>query len=458
MFNSVRKLLLLPTVCLALFGLLGGCADGEGAETNRDERTTTRREIPPPRQETGPAQDDDSNGFLEALTSAFEDDTGACVDAISARLEGSSGNTVSAVAGDVERLRRLRFRQIPTPRYLPPERLVKRLLTHFERAYPPAEADRDERALIALGVLPERANLKRILRRLLTAEVAGFYDPRTGELVVESDTDRGLSGFERVILAHELEHALADQVLEFPSYIEADRPAAGAEDAALAAQALIEGDATLTMDAYALSALSFLDALRTIGPALAAEQAAGDVPHYFDASLTFPYFEGSAFACALYKRGGWRAVNRAYAQPPTTSAQIMFPERYFAREDPVAPRAPDSPGHGWRRLSSAAIGAADLLWLFDAPGDDRGSALPEARERAAAWAGGELHVWARGKRTAVAVALVERRGERDLCASMRLWLARLDEIRSRKSTSRCRGRSVLVAIAPTLAEARAISG
>ena len=458
----MQKLLLLPTLGLVLAGcLLAACADSGETETNRtttrraDERTTTRRAVPP-RQETRPTQDD--GGFLEALASAFEDDTGACVDAISARLEGSRGKTVTAVARDVERLRRLRFQRIPTPRYLPPRRLARRVLTYFERAYPPAEAERDERALIALGVLPERSNLKAILRRLLTAEVSGFYDPRTGELVVESDADRRLDAFERVILAHELEHALADQALTIPSYLEADRPAAGAEDAAVAGQALIEGDATLTMEAYALSALSFLDALSAIGPALAAEQAAGDVPHYFEASLSFPYFEGASFVCALYERGGWRAVDRAYANPPTTSAQIMFPERYFAREDADFPPAPRSPGRGWTRLSSAAIGAADLLWLFEAPGDDAGAALSDARERAAAWAGGTLHVWARGERTAVALALVERRGERDLCASMRAWLQRLGEVRRRKSAVRCRGRSVLVAIAPTLRTARAVTG
>src|SRR5918992_626129 len=206
----------------------------------------------------------------------------------------------------------------------------------------------------------------------------------------------------------------------------------------LAALALVEGDATLLTEAFASEHLSIADAFRSIGPLRAAEEEFDKLPHYLQASTIFPYEEGLEFVCTLYERGGWRAVDRAYRRLPQTSAPILFPERYFARE--LARDAPDPqpPGPGWRLIEQQAFGAANLLWLFESPGGKTDRELSDARERAAAWAGGELHVFSRGGDTVVALSLVERRGELDLCASMRTWLKAAD----RRGTVRCSGRVV----------------
>ena len=79
-----------------------------------------------------------------------------------------------------------------------------------------------------------------------------------------------------------------------------------------------------------------------------------------------------------------------------------------------------------------------------APRGYRRGALGTARLRAGAWAGGELHAWASGDRTAVAFRLVNRPSDYPLCRSIKLWrtAARV------KAVVRCVGRHVRVGIAP----------
>ena len=159
-----------------------------------------------------------------------------------------------------------------------------------------------------------------------------------------------------------------------------------------------------------------------LGADLAAVGGLTRLPSYLQRSLIFPYAEGLAFVCGLYLDGGWTSVNQAYADPPSTTAQILFPERYESQEEAVDPRNSASPGAGWTNDEVRALGAADLLFLFEAPGDRADRALEDPLKRAAGWAGGEVHLWSRGDlEHATGMLLVERTGEQDLCGSMRQW-------------------------------------
>jgi hypothetical protein len=371
-------------------------------------------------------------------------DVGDCVDQ-AARFAGESTPTrLREVSREVARMRRLRFRTAPAAQYVRRAELERRIRREIESSYPDAEAAAESRALVALGALPRGTSLKRLLKRALPGQIAGYYDPRTRRLVVGANAGKELDAIERLTLAHELEHALVDQALGLPSFLDEQATADGREDVELAGLSLVEGDATLFTEAFATEHLSAADALRAVGPVLAASDEFDRLPHYVQANTVFPYEEGLAFVCRLFERGGWRAVDRVYRRLPQTSAQIMFPGRYAAKERAVDPPDARSPGRGWRLVERQAFGAANLLWLFQAPGGDPAREPPDARERAAAWAGGELFLWQRAGRTLVTLTLVERRGERDLCGSLRQWFEAAD----RKGSVRCSGRIIRANLHP----------
>jgi hypothetical protein len=103
-----------------------------------------------------------------------------------------------------------------------------------------------------------------------------------------------------------------------------------------------------------------------------------------------------------------------------TTAEILFPERYPDREGAVEVRDPSRP-HRFDHLFSGSFGAANLMWLFEAPGGDQMKALGDPKERVSSWAGGEVRLWTRAGDSALGLALVERRGSDDLCRSVTEW-------------------------------------
>lgn len=323
------------------------------------------------------------------------------------------------VARIVEEVRDLRFERVPEPTFLPPDELAGRASGFLEQ-YTDEDAEEDRLLLEALGAVPPGTDLRELLSTALEEQVAGFYDPETDEMVVGTAAQgERLGPLDEITLAHELEHALADQVLGLPDL---SAVPAGEEDAAFAVQALIEGDATLTMVRYAETALSVIDQARLLADQgrLAAELGGlSDMPHYLQRSLLFPYEEGLSFVSALEARGGWELVDAAYTRRPSTTLQILRPQLYLDGEGVARdPRDPGDPGAGWERLDDVAVGAADLLFLFEAPGGDTARALDDPRGSAGAWLGGEAVLWSDGDRAAVGIALV---GSPGLCDAVTDW-------------------------------------
>ncbi|MFW6204713.1 MAG: hypothetical protein ACOC96_07050, partial [Actinomycetota bacterium] len=276
----------------------------------------------------------------------------------------------------------------------------------------PEEAAEDARILAALGAVEPGIDLVEAQLDALDAGVSGFYNTETEELVIGSTSMDALGA---VTTSHELVHAMADASFELPS-VESIDESAGA-DAGLAALSAIEGDASLYSQRFALNHLPFNELLGLDATAAEADAALDELPYVIGRSLLFPYEEGLMFSCAVFLDGGWDAIDRTYDDPPTTTAQVLFPERYLAGEEAVDVRDPEGPA-GWDVLESDTFGAADLLFLLEAPGDDESAALPDPVDRVAAWAGGELTAWTDGDATAVAVMLADRGGTTPLCETV----------------------------------------
>ncbi len=385
--------------------------------------------------------------------------------------DSSSADQIDQIGRIVTGLRSLQFGDAPTPEFLDDQQLTSRLTKEVRKDYDAEEARLDARLLATLGAVPDDIDLVALQTELLSNQVAGFYDPDTGELVVRRDgSGDGLTPSAQSTLAHELEHALADQALELPVEVTENTDEA---DAALAALAVVEGDATLTQQQFTIVGLNLSEQLGLSADpdALAAQRQLDDVPHYLAQSLQFPYLAGLRFTCARYIAGGWDAVDALYGKLPTTSAEILDPQRYGTGA--VDPRDPGELGGRWQRRRTTTLGAADLLWLFEAPGDDTARALDGARDLALAWTGGEVALWTRDADTAVGVALTQQPDAR-LCDAVTTWYERAfpdgtdaptrrDERLVREGPRQtavvmCAGEEVRLGVGPDLTTARALAG
>jgi len=397
-------------VVLVLALVAGGVAWFASGDDDDDD--TPAVPVEPDDGDTSPA-DDISPRTVTCVTGAIAElfDPSARVE-----LPEGTAEQFDAVARIVQDQRELQFDTIPEPTYVTADEMSDRIAGAFARDYPDDVERADEELYVALGAIPAGSDLRGELATLYGEQVAGYYDPTTDELVVLGDEGDGFDATELTIIAHELEHALADQALGLPD----DDPHTADPDAAAAAAAVVEGDAVLTHSMFQLVAIDLEELLNISDEQVAASQEALEAaPPFLAAQLLFPYNEGLGFVCER-QRGGWSAVDDLYRDPPTTTAQILFPERYDRREaaaDAPDPIAPD--GAGWEEVRRQTFGAADLMFLFDIAGVDG------PREAAAAWAGGEMVQWRRGDEVAVRLSFVEHADAAPgtLCEAVTEWVS-----------------------------------
>ena len=378
---------------------------------------------------------------------------------------------VRSISKQVEKIRKLAFEKPVKADFLTGAEVGRRVGELFLEDYSRLDADLERRVLEALGAIPQGLDLFTARRKLLEGQVAGFYVPKTEELVVLAEDQLG--PLERVSLAHELEHALADQNLDLPLPERSNPETADADAAKLA---VVEGDATLTMQRWALANLSITDQLSMISGSPALQQSQEDLeamPHFIQQQLSSPYLDGLGFVCALEREGGWAAVDKAYDEPPASTDQVLFPERYDPDAEPIDPADTGNPGPGWRSAQNATFGAAELKWLFEAPGGDPAAAIAEPLESAGAWGGGEFELWTDGDASALGIALAQRQGSDGLCESITEWYSASfsdDDERSegeavlvaegseQTAVITCPGDEVRVGIGPSLEVARSLTG
>lgn len=216
---------------------------------------------------------------------------------------------------------------------------------------------------IAFDLLPPGSDYLALYLSLLGQQVGGYYD--TGTRAMNTLLLRGsapgdsLPLLERIVYAHEYVHALQDQHFG----IEALQAAAGDDtDRSFAVLALLEGDATVVMNAFT-SALMERNPLG-VGLALLLQGAQSGgltfppgTPPILERELLAAYLDGAAFVGALYREGGWEAVNAAYTDLPQSSEHILHPYTYMTLDlpQPVTLAAADA-GPGWEDIAESTLG------------------------------------------------------------------------------------------------------
>ena len=213
--------------------------------------------------------------------------------------------------------------------------IERMLIKNLNDQMTPSEMHATELSLRKFGLAPNDFEYRSFMIKLLTEQVAGYYDPKAQEFYLADWLD--LEG-QKPVMAHELTHALQDQHFNLRRF---EKWPHGESDAELAVHSLVEGDATLAMIIYmAKNPLVALAFSRSLTTGVATEQY-DQAPRVMRESLIFPYREGSEWATQLYKRGGWTMVSNAFTKLPLSSEQILHAEKYFKYERPIKIVLPD---------------------------------------------------------------------------------------------------------------------
>ena len=203
------------------------------------------------------------------------------------------------------------------------------LIKNLDEQTTPAEMHATELSLRKFGLAPKEFQYRPFIIKLLTEQVAGYYDPRMQKFHLADWLE--VEG-QKPVMSHELTHALQDQHFNLRRFEKWPR---GDSDAQLAAHALIEGDATLAMTIYmAKNPLVALAFSRSLLSGVSTEQF-NQAPRAMRESLIFPYLQGSEWATQLFKKGGWTMVSDAFTKLPLSTEQILHAEKYFSYERPV---------------------------------------------------------------------------------------------------------------------------
>ncbi|HEY4423218.1 MAG TPA: hypothetical protein VGN10_03375 [Pyrinomonadaceae bacterium] len=261
----------------------------------------------------------------------------------------------------------------------------------------PAEMHAAEVLLKVFGLAPKEFAYRTFLIKLLTEQVAGYYDPKAQQFYLADWIE--FEG-QKPVMAHELTHALQDQHFNLKRF---ENWPKGDSDAELAAHALIEGDATLAMTLYmAKNPLVALAFIRSLGGDESTEQFK-QAPRALRESLLFPYEEGSAWATQVYKRGGWEMVSRAFITLPQSSEQILHADKYFSYEAPQKLALPDFKsvlGPTWKRIDYDVNGEWGNYLILDQFLND----ATISKRASAGWGGDRFALYETGKPDEVFVA------------------------------------------------------
>ncbi|MDX2180220.1 MAG: hypothetical protein SFV18_11565 [Bryobacteraceae bacterium] len=299
---------------------------------------------------------------------------------------------IDRTASDLAAITGFRLKRRVRVSKLTREDLERDLNTRVAKKIDPKEIRADELTLQWLGFAAPGFDLKKTSVDLIAEQAAAYYDYKRKKLVL---LENPIGEFDESLLAHELAHALADQTFRIGRYMDRGE----GDDAELARQAVVEGQATWLMTEFGLrrEGRSLKDSPFELPPGRSTDAKVAarfpvleKSPLYLRVNLLFPYWEGARFQQAVFERLGAVGFKTVFKTPPVSSRQIMHPETYFAREVPEVAELPAADTKGWNLLNSGSLGEIDHLIAFKQNNEE------DAENLAAAWRGGSYEVRERG--------------------------------------------------------------
>jgi hypothetical protein len=316
-----------------------------------------------------------------------------------AELEGLSRK----IQADIEQLRGEKFRENVNVKVADRATMIEYLKRRTEEDEPPEKLAADERIAKHLALVPPEMNLLEETYRLIESQVAGFYDPPANTFFLMDSMPKGFAG---AILAHELIHALDDQLYGLDTILES---LGDDTDAVQAYRFLAEGSAMSGGTVWAVQHIKDIDISGYQGMLDEQQAELTRAPTALWKPLVGAYFQGAAFVARASSVGEGQMksaksvdIRAAFQRVPRSTEQVLHPEKYWNPEQVDLPRPvsfevgalPD----GWtvrRQDTLGELGLALVVTPRDAPGLDLSNPaslfqLEFTNAAAAGWGGDRL--------------------------------------------------------------------
>jgi len=296
--------------------------------------------------------------------------------------------------------------------------------------YSDSELQKEGTTLRILGVIPASIDYKGFVLKLYSEQIAGFYDGDKKTFFVASWLS---ADDQKPVMVHELDHALQDQHFGVMKVLKEDRKS-GNGDRSMAHQALFEGDATVVMLNYELEGVKrtfdtlpdLALAMRTLLLGMQSQfPVFKSAPAYLQESMFFPYAYGAAFLQKAWaKNPSWDFVNKIYKDLPSSTEQILHPDKYFVtRDEPQTVNAEalvPKLGSDWKVVYKNVLGEFSIVQMLNI-----GLSEERSKRSAAGWGGDQVLLLENGEgKNAVLVDTVwDNPAEAtEFFQSMQIWL------------------------------------
>lgn len=407
---------------VAMSLLAAGCTSGGSDPVERTTAVPSPTPVPTS-PEVVPSPEVDPGSALAALEELCTLPEPKVEDRSDVPAEGPTPRVIARAMRELEQIRGFGFSRRVVAEPVTQAQIAKGYAEYLNEAFPEEFYGRRSLAWQTIGVIPDGTSIRDELLEFGSTQVIGYYDTLTGELVFLGTQDP--SPLERITLVHELTHAIDDQRFGLEKL---DRLGAECRDEELgAALAVVEGNATFFMLRWAQTFLTLEEQLQ-VGVDAATQDTSGsaDIAPFIEALQLWPYEAGLSFITDLSGQGGLDAIDDAFEDFPTSTEQVIHPERY-PNDVPTPVDVPDLAavlGPGWEDLDVQHVGEAWLALMLRLRLDGADPA-----DASAGWDGGLYRAWSDGDNVAVVLA-TEWDSEADaqeFADAMDRWIAAGDD-------------------------------
>lgn len=236
--------------------------------------------------------------------------------------------------------------------------VTKYLQKKFDEDEGTKRLEHGEIVLKKFGLLERDFQLRPFLIRLLTEQIAGFYDEKTKTVNL---LDYVASDEQKPVLAHELTHALQDMRVDLvtwsdltpnepPKTMGEDNKRLAVDESGAARESVTEGQAMVTFLDYSMKptgrtladAPELADRLKDTVADNSDSPVMARAPLLLQQTLMFPYLEGLGFEAAVLAKGGREAAFAGtLANPPSSTFEVIHPKAYLNHAPVPLLRLPD---------------------------------------------------------------------------------------------------------------------